>query len=130
MVATVTEIAATGAIEAAHATGAALRTGIDDLVRQAGLAEQIRLVGYDCFLGIETRDTTAVSAAELKTLLLQELIAAGALVRGIFYPTAAHGQEHVEATLTVAEMAAKVCGRALEAGSGGLLRGPAARRLL
>ncbi|SHN31382.1 MULTISPECIES: hypothetical protein [Streptomyces] len=49
----------------------------------------LELTGYDCFLGIETAGNKQVSGPQLKALFLAEAIGAGALVRGIFYPTSA-----------------------------------------
>ncbi|MCZ1012155.1 aminotransferase class III-fold pyridoxal phosphate-dependent enzyme [Streptomyces lydicus] len=114
MVATVNEIAATDALARAHATGAELRHTVDAVLAEAGLSGHIRLTGYNCFLGIETTANDQVNAPRLKALFLTEAIRAGALVRGIFYPTAVHTTEHLELTTQAVRHAADVCARALD----------------
>jgi glutamate-1-semialdehyde 2,1-aminomutase len=114
MVATVTEIATTDALARAHATGAELRHAVETQIAQAGLAGHIRLTGYDCFLGVETTGNTQVSGPQLKTLFLSEAIRGGALVRGIFYPTAVHTAEHLELTAQAVRHATSVCAHALD----------------
>lgn len=63
----------------------------------------------------------------LKTLFLTEAIRAKALVRGIFYPTAAHVDEHLELTAEAAQHAASVSAHALD-GSAASVSLPAAPR--
>ncbi|WP_327074479.1 aminotransferase class III-fold pyridoxal phosphate-dependent enzyme [Kitasatospora purpeofusca] len=124
MVATVTEMAATDAIARAHTTGAELRGLVDTVLSEAGIAESVRLAGYDCFLNIEAAEPG------LRALFLQEAVRAGALVRGIFYPTTAHTAEHLEQTEVAVRRAAQACGRALAGGTGAdLLPAPAQRPL-
>ncbi|MFI6448807.1 aminotransferase class III-fold pyridoxal phosphate-dependent enzyme [Kitasatospora sp. NPDC050543] len=124
MVATVTEMATTDAIGRAHATGTELRGMVNAILAEAGVEQSVRLADYDCFLNIET------AGPGLKALFLQEAIRAGALVRGIFYPTAAHTAEHVEQTAVAVRRAAQACGRALTDGAGAdLLPAPAQRPL-
>ncbi|MEW2620944.1 aminotransferase class III-fold pyridoxal phosphate-dependent enzyme [Streptomyces sp. NPDC048106] len=127
MIALVTEIATTDALARAHATGAELRHTVDAQLAQAGLADHIRLTGYDCFLGLETTGNTQVNGPQLKTLFLAEAIRAGALVRGIFYPTAVHTDEHLELTTQAVRHAADVCARALD-GNAAAVSLPAATR--
>lgn len=112
MVATVTEMAATDAIARAHTTGAELRGLVDTVLSEAGIAESVRLAYYDCFLNIEAAEPG------LRALFLQEAVRAGALVRGIFYPTTAHTAEHLEQTEVAVRRAAQACGRALAGGTG------------
>ncbi|MGW0885403.1 hypothetical protein [Streptomyces sp. NPDC002671] len=114
MIALVNEIAVTDALARAHANGAELRRTVDAQLAEAGLAGHIRLVGYDCFLGIETTGNAQISAPQLKALFLTEAIRTGALVRGIFYPTAVHTTEHLELTTQAVWHAASVCARALD----------------
>ncbi|WKK24234.1 aminotransferase class III-fold pyridoxal phosphate-dependent enzyme [Streptomyces olivoreticuli] len=114
MVATVTEIAATDAIARAHTTGAEIRRSIDAVLAEADIDTHIRLTGYDCFMNVETMGNSKISGPQLKTLFLAEAIQAGALVRGIFYPTAAHTGEHLTLTEDAVRRAARVCARALD----------------
>ncbi|AUY50420.1 aminotransferase class III-fold pyridoxal phosphate-dependent enzyme [Streptomyces sp. CB01881] len=124
MVATVTEMAAANAIGRAHAAGAELRGMVNAILAEEGVEQSVRLAGYDCFLNIETAEPG------LKALFLQEAVRAGALVRGIFYPTAAHTAEHLEQTAVAVHRAAQVCGRALTDGAGADLLPVPARRPL
>ncbi|WP_372404586.1 aminotransferase class III-fold pyridoxal phosphate-dependent enzyme [Streptomyces luteireticuli] len=114
MRATVHQLATTDAIPRAHATGAQLRTTIGGILADAHLDTHIRLTGYDCFLNIETHGTGHISGPQLKTLFLAELIRAGALVRGIFYPTAAHTAKHLHMTESAVRHAADTCRKALD----------------
>ncbi|MFI9311505.1 aminotransferase class III-fold pyridoxal phosphate-dependent enzyme [Streptomyces triculaminicus] len=113
MVATIHEITTADAINRAHATGAQLRRIADAVLAEEGVHRHIRLTGYDCFTNIETTGNHQLTGRQLKTLFLTEAIRNGALVRGIFYPTAAHTSDHLQQTEEAIRHAARTCARAL-----------------
>ncbi len=130
MTATVRTMADADVLTRTHAIGAELRHRIEQALAAAGMAEHLILAGYDCFLGLEARDTSGTPCPQLKTLFIQEIIRGGALFRGIFYPTYAHHGPHLDLTAAAAATAARSCARALDDGIEHHLARPVPRQIL
>ncbi|MGH3980402.1 MAG: aminotransferase class III-fold pyridoxal phosphate-dependent enzyme [Pseudonocardiaceae bacterium] len=130
LIATVRTMAETNVLAHTHATGADLRRRLSTVLSEAGLDEHIRLVGYDCFLGIDCYGADGEPSPELKALFIQEIVRCGALFRGIFYTTAAHHEPHLDLTTNAAATATRTCISALSDGFARHLRTPLVRTLL
>jgi glutamate-1-semialdehyde 2,1-aminomutase len=92
----------------------------------AGLARYIDFVGAPASPNFVTLDAQGRVSAELRTLLVQEMIKHGVFMPWLAF-SHAHRHEHVEETATAFAAALPVYARALESGCGGLLEGPAVK---
>ena len=105
-----------------HQIGADLRTGIEEVVADAGLTDHFQLRGRDCNLVYVARDAACQPSQAFRTLVLQELLERGILAPS-FVVCAAHDSEAVKRTVDAVAELMPTYRRALESGIEHVLRG-------
>ena len=113
--------------------GEPLVEGVEQAVREEGLADYVQLTGRTSCLTFITRDSDKSPSQAYRTLFLQELLRRGVLGQS-FVTSAAHTDHDIERTVAAVCDALPLYRRAIEQGSvDGLLEGrpvaPAIRRL-
>lgn len=106
--------------------GARLLTGLEEVARDAGIAQQFQLQGNAVCMNYVTFDAQAQPSLPLRTLFAQEMIRNGVLMPWIA-PSFAHGEGELERTLEAARLALAVYVQALESGVERFLEGPAVK---
>lgn len=105
--------------------GELLQARLQEHISLSGLEHHLRVIGYPPLLQIAVEGTEGITAAELSTLLRQEMIARGVLFQSLFVMTPSHGESEISETVTAFAEACKVIRNAVELGSiDGLLTGP------
>ena len=79
--------------------------------------DYIRLIGYDCWLGMEFRNSKGEIDLSFKTFFLQEVIRRGILFQGVFTISYSHGGKELEFTEQVFDEALSEYEKALSKGS-------------
>ncbi|PID96374.1 MAG: glutamate-1-semialdehyde 2,1-aminomutase [Actinomycetales bacterium] len=118
-------------IETVWERGSQLAEGLGQVLAQAGVSDQVPILGRPCALVFGTRDEQGQPSQEFRTLLMQELISRGILATSLVVGYS-HTREDIERTVQAFAEAAVVYRRALDEGIGAYLRGrpvkPAMRR--
>lgn len=104
--------------------GARLMTGLEQVARDAGVAQHFQLQGNAISMNYVTSDAQGAASLALRTLFSQEMIRNGVLMPWIA-PSFAHGRTELDLTLQAARKALAVYAQALEAGVDRFLEGPA-----
>jgi glutamate-1-semialdehyde 2,1-aminomutase len=104
--------------------GARLVTGLEQVARDAGVAQAFQVQGYAINMNYVTLDAQGQPSLPLRTLFSQEMIRNGVLMPWIA-PSFAHGEAELQRTLEAARKALAVYAQALEAGVERFLQGPA-----
>lgn len=81
--------------------GAQIVTGARDLIRKLDLGDVLEVVGKPCWSMLQVKDSARYSAWQIKTLLLQEVLARGVLTTGSHNICYAHGRADMERVLAV-----------------------------
>ena len=103
--------------------GERLRAGFAAAARDAGLAEQVTIMGRPSCLVFGTRDHEGNPSQAFRTLFIQELLDRGVLAQSLVI-SAAHTDEDVDLTVEAVRGALAVYARAIAAGTtDGFLRG-------
>ncbi|MBP2473926.1 glutamate-1-semialdehyde 2,1-aminomutase [Crossiella equi] len=103
--------------------GRVLADAVNQLAREAGVAEHVAVLGRPSCLIFTTRDPAGSPSQEFRTLFLQELLARGVLGQS-FVISAAHTDADLAHTAEAVRGALAVYAKALEAGTvEGLLQG-------
>ncbi len=117
--------------ERLHRIGAELRSGIEEVVADAGLSSHLRLRGRDCNLVYAACDAQGQPSQAFRTLVLQELMERGILAPS-FVVCAAHDPAAIRHTVDAVAELMPIYRRALDQGVDSVLRGrpvrPALRR--
>lgn len=121
---TIAEYQRLGVIEHLWSYGDRLMKGMNEIARELGVADHFVVEGYPCHPNYITRDPSAASSLEFRTLFSQEMIANGVLMPWIAL-SYEHGDLELEITLEATRKALKVYRQALEDGTKKHLRGPA-----
>ncbi|WP_290809787.1 glutamate-1-semialdehyde 2,1-aminomutase [Ferrovibrio sp.] len=109
-------------------TGELLRDRLQSVIRRHGLDAHLRIYGYPALMALEVRGPDGRPNAAFQTLFLQEVIAHGVLLQGIFVPTPSHGEAEIAATEQAFDAACPVLAQALAQNTtDGLLIGPPMR---
>ncbi len=116
-IATIKEIKRTDSVSRNKKTGAAIMTGLEQLIKQAGLDGKITVKGHHCWPLMIFRGPDGNASDGFRTLVMQELAKHGLLFRGAFVPTISHSAEDVEKTLKAFEETFKVYNQALNKGT-------------
>ena len=95
--------------------GQALISGLNDLAKQAGIADQFEAGGVPCSPWYVCRDDKGAVSMPFRTLFLQEMVERGVLINYLA-PSWSHKEEHVEQTLAAAAESMKIYACALEDG--------------
>ncbi|MEP5731171.1 MAG: glutamate-1-semialdehyde 2,1-aminomutase [Sulfitobacter sp.] len=106
--------------------GNRLKTGLLDLAKVHGLAENFDVEGPGVSLNYVTRDANGAPSAELRTLFAQEMLKNGVMMPWISI-SLAHGDSELDLTLNAADAAMAVYVQALDQGTETLLDGPAVK---
>ena len=115
-------------VEASWATGEALRKRLADVIARHRLGAHLKVIGYPCFMALDALGPDGKPDAAFRTLFLQEMIARGVLLQGLFVPTPSHGASELDDTVAAWDEACEVYRAALDAKSvEGLLVGPAVK---
>jgi glutamate-1-semialdehyde 2,1-aminomutase len=104
--------------------GARLLTGLEQVAREAGVAQQFQMQGNAVSMNYVTFDAQGQPSLPLRTLFAQEMVRHGVLMPWIA-PSFAHGEGELERTLEAARQALAVYAQALEPGVERFLEGPA-----
>jgi glutamate-1-semialdehyde 2,1-aminomutase len=110
-------------VKALHEAGALLRAGVEAAARDAGVANEFRVVGRDCNLVFETRAPDGQPSQEYRTLFMQELLRRGVLAPS-FVVNYSHDEKTIEQTVAAVAEALAVYRSALEDGVERYLDGP------
>jgi glutamate-1-semialdehyde 2,1-aminomutase len=106
-----------------EAQGTKLRAGLLEALAEAGVAEQIPILGRPSALVFGTKDHTGAPSQAFRTLLIQELLKRGVLAQSLVI-SAAHTDDDLDVTIEAFRGAARVYADALAAGTtDGLLAG-------
>ena len=105
-----------------HRIGRDLRTGIEQVITNAGLSSHLQLRGRDCNLTYVARDSDGEPSQAFRTLVLQELIERGILAPSLVV-CAAHDAAAVDQAVAAFAELMPVYRRGLESGVGQVLRG-------
>lgn len=103
--------------------GQKLKTGMNDISQELGLAAYFYVEGYPCSLNYITKDSNGQVSMEFRTLFAQELIKHGVMMPYIAL-CQAHGAEELAITLEAVSQSLIVYKRALEDGIEKHLQGP------
>ncbi len=103
--------------------GTKLRSGLEQVAKDAGLSEHVAFAGRPSCMVFVTRDHNGRPSQAFRTLFLQELLRRGVLGQSLVV-SAAHTDADIDQTIDAVIHALEVYGRAIEAGStDGLLVG-------
>jgi glutamate-1-semialdehyde 2,1-aminomutase len=104
--------------------GRRLEDGARAVIRDAGVADHLRITGPPACLVFGTAGPDGVPSQEYRTLFLQEMLRRGVLGQSLVV-SAAHSDADIDLTVEAVRGAASVYARALDAGStDGILQGP------
>ncbi len=103
--------------------GTKLRSGLEQVAKEAGMSEHVLFQGRPSCLVFGTKDHQGQPSQAFRTLFVQELLRRGVLGQS-FVISAAHTDADIDQTIDAAAEALEVYARAIEAGStDGLLVG-------
>lgn len=122
MVATVSEMRDKNIIPLNLQRAKQLRCALEGEIRSLGLEEDVKIVGHEALMRVNTP-----RGLEYKTLLLQELLHNGVLFKGLLYTTWSHQQEEIEYTVDAFRKALLVLRNAMESGITQFLKVPVVR---
>jgi glutamate-1-semialdehyde 2,1-aminomutase len=106
-----------------EAQGAKLRSGLEQVAKEAGMSEYVLFLGRPSCLVFVTKDHSGQPSQAFRTLFIQELLRRGILGQSLVI-SAAHTDVDINQTIDAAAEAIEVYARAVEAGStDGLLVG-------
>lgn len=106
--------------------GEKLKSGLLDLAREFGIADQFGVDGPPISMNYMTRDASGAVSMEFRTLFAQEMARNGVLMSWIAV-SLSHGQTELQMTLDAARKSLRVYARALNDGIGKYLEGPAVK---
>jgi glutamate-1-semialdehyde 2,1-aminomutase len=128
MIASIDAFEREGMIDSNWARGAQLRTHLTEVIGRHELQRYIQVVGDPCLLAVVCRNAETVPDDGYRTLLMQEMIAAGVLFQGLFYTTWTHQATEIDHQVAAFDMACGVYRQAIDAGSSDrFLVGPPAK---
>ncbi len=96
--------------------GALLQEGINLLVKEYGLVEQVRCIGFPPWTGIQIQTSDEDESQLLRGLFQQEAIQRGVLTAGNNFITLTHEEVIIDETLTVYNEVFRIISEAVEAG--------------
>jgi glutamate-1-semialdehyde 2,1-aminomutase len=103
--------------------GTKLRSGLEEVTRDAGMSEYVVFLGRPSCMVFGTKDPTGQPSQAFRTLFIQELLRRGVLGQSLVI-SAAHTDTDIDQTIEAAAGALEVYARAIEAGTtDGLLVG-------
>jgi glutamate-1-semialdehyde 2,1-aminomutase len=103
--------------------GTKLRSGLEQVAKEAGMSEHVVVMGRPTCLVFATKDHKGQPSQAFRTLFIQELLRRGVLGQSLVI-SAAHTDADIDQTIDAAAGALEVYARAVEAGStDGLLVG-------
>jgi glutamate-1-semialdehyde 2,1-aminomutase len=103
--------------------GIKLRSGLEQVAKEAGMSEHVVLLGRPSCLVFATKDHLGQPSQAFRTLFIQELLRRGVLGQSLVI-SAAHTDADIDHTIDAAAGALEVYARAIESGSTeGLLLG-------
>jgi glutamate-1-semialdehyde 2,1-aminomutase len=113
-------------IGALHDAGRRLRTGVEAAAKDSGVEDFVRVLGRDCNLVYETRDSEGSPSQAYRTLFLQELLRGGVLAPS-FVVNYSHDEGAIDETIDAVAGALVVYRQALENGVEPYLKGPSVK---
>jgi glutamate-1-semialdehyde 2,1-aminomutase len=90
-----------GVLDQIFRVGERLKAGINKLITTSQLTDIVNLSGHPSWTLLTFRDQPGASAAELKTLFMQECFKRGILTIGIHFISYAHSDSEIDQTLSV-----------------------------
>ena len=99
--ATITEMESSNALSKIHNYGSELLSELRDLIDRNGLGDAMRLRGYGARSLMEFPHLDEQESRVRRTFVMQECVKRGLLYFGVHMPTAAHGKEELDFTLSV-----------------------------
>jgi glutamate-1-semialdehyde 2,1-aminomutase len=106
--------------------GEKLRSGLLDVSRELGIAEQFSIDGPPISMNYSTRDSAGATSLEYRTLFAQEMARNGVLMSWIAV-SLSHGETELQITLDAARKSLAVYAKALNDGVEKYLEGPAVK---
>lgn len=106
--------------------GEKLKTGLQDLATECGVAGFFNMDGPPISMNYSTRDATKTPSLEFRTLFAQEMARNGVLMSWIAV-SLSHGETELQMTLEAARKSLQVYAKALNDGVGKFLEGPAVK---
>ncbi len=114
-------------IDKAWEIGSKLKKSLVNKVDKYGLANYISIIGADCLFAPVIKNSGAHKSNVVRTYLLQELLSRGQLFQGLFYPTIAHDDSAIDATLSAWDDILPMIKEFIDHGDRSLLRGAATK---
>ena len=106
-----------------EAQGTKLRSGLEQVAKEAGMSEHVVFPGRPSCLVFGTKDNEGHPSQPFRTLFIQELLRRGVLAQSLVI-SAAHTDTDIEQTILAVEGALEVYARAIDAGTtDGFLQG-------
>lgn len=106
--------------------GEKLKSGLLDLAKEIGIADQFGVDGPPISMNYVTRDASGAVSMEFRTLFAQEMARNGVLMSWIAV-SLSHGDTELQMTLDAARKSLQVYAKALNDGIGKYLEGPAVK---
>lgn len=103
--------------------GEKLRSGLLNLAKEVGIADNFSISGPAIAMNYVTRDAAGATSMEFRTLFAQEMARHGVLMSWIAV-SLSHGETELQITLDAARKAMQVYAKALTDGVGRYLEGP------
>ncbi len=104
--------------------GKILKNSLKEIIKNNNLDEYIEIVGEDCLFAIVIKNSGAQTSNIARTYLLQELVSQNQLFQGLFYPTIAHDEYALKATLEAWEIVLPLFKKFINGRNSSLLKGP------
>ncbi|MEK7655924.1 MAG: glutamate-1-semialdehyde 2,1-aminomutase [Patescibacteria group bacterium] len=96
--------------------GAVLKQGLENLIKQHGLNQNVKVIGFPPNLSMSFADISGIASPVLRTFFLQEVVKRGILFQGYFAISFSHGEKEIETTLHVFDEALGVYRQILDEG--------------
>jgi len=110
-------------IQASWKAGEGLKKSLSEIIARNNLDQHIQIVGADCLFAPVIINPGTHNSSVARTYLLQELVAKNQLFQGLFYPTSAHDEYALEATLKAWENVLPLFQKFINGGDPRLLKG-------
>jgi glutamate-1-semialdehyde 2,1-aminomutase len=104
-------------VEALYRKGERLRLGLEEVIRNRGVEDHVKILGRAPNLIHATLDEGGARSQEFRTLFLQELLKRGVIAPS-FVISFSHEDADIDRTVEASDKALEVYARALETGVG------------
>ncbi|MEM7068648.1 MAG: glutamate-1-semialdehyde 2,1-aminomutase [Pseudomonadota bacterium] len=110
-------------IEKLHELGGRLKTGLNQVIENHGLGEQVKVIGKPCCMILACNDANGKPSQSFRTLMLQETIKRGLIIPSLVV-SYSHSPEDIDLSIEAVDQSLDVYARALSEGVEKHLVGP------